>query len=269
MPNAVSTTAYNADNQLTQWGTATPTYDANGNTLSDGTNTYVWNARNQLASMNLTGESFQYDPFGRRVAKTILGTMANYLYDGPNPVQELSGATPTANLLMGGIDQRFTRTDSTGTANFMTDALGSTLSLTNSSGSTLAQYTYEPFGNTTATGSSTSTYQYTGRENDGTGLYFYRARYYNPSLQRFVSEDPIGFGGGQANLYAYVGNSPVNMIDPTGRDGVSCVTAYGPGICDTVTLPPPPPPCMAGRKCGDPPTPPPPPDDPPTVSPGT
>jgi RHS repeat-associated protein len=107
-----------------------------------------------------------------------------------------------------------------------------------------------------------------GRENDGTGLYFYRARYYDPTLQRFISEDPIGFGGGQANLYAYVGNSPLNMIDPTGREGVSCVTAYGPGICDTVTLPPPPPPCMAGRKCGDPPTPPPP-DDPPTVGPGT
>jgi len=56
---------------------ATPTYDANGNTLSDGTNTHVWNERNQLASMNLTSESFQYDPLGRRVAKTILGTTMN------------------------------------------------------------------------------------------------------------------------------------------------------------------------------------------------
>ena len=216
LPNAISTTAYNADNQLTQWGTATPTYDANGNTLSDGTNTYVWNARNQLASMNLTGESFAYDPFGRRASKTILSTTTNYLYDGPNPVQELSGTTPTANMLTGGVDEYFTRTDSTGTANFLTDALGSTVALTNSTGGTLASYTYEPFGNTTVSGSSTNSYQYTGRENDGTGVYFYRNRYYLPTLQRFIAEDPIGLRGGDVNLYAYVGNDPIDLLDPTG-----------------------------------------------------
>ena len=81
----------------------------------------------------------------------------------------------TANLLTGGIDQVFTRTDSSGTANFLTDALGSTLELTNSTGSTLAQYEYEPFGNTFVTsGSSANSYEYTGRENDGTGIYYYR-----------------------------------------------------------------------------------------------
>ncbi len=53
-------------------------------------------------------------------------------------------------------------------------------------------------------------YQYTGRENDATGLYFHRARYYNPSFQRFISEDPIGMGGG-INLYAYVGNNPISF----------------------------------------------------------
>ena len=59
--------------------------------------------------------------------------------------------------------------------------------------------------------------QFTGRENDGTGLYYYRARYYSPSLQRFISEDPIGMGGGDLNLYAYVGNSPTNATDPNGE----------------------------------------------------
>ncbi len=66
---------------------------------------------------------------------------------------------------------------------------------------------------------STNTYQYTGRENDGTGLYFYRARYYSPTLQRFISEDPLGFRGGDANLYAYVWNSPSNFFDPIGEWG--------------------------------------------------
>lgn len=178
LPNAVSTTAYDAANELTQWGTATPTYDANGNMLSDGTNTYVWDSRNHLASMNSGADTFQYGPFGRRLGKTtILGTI-NYLYDAVNPVQELSGTTPTANMLTGlGVDEYFTRTDSSGTGSVLTDALGSTVELTDNSGNSLAQYTYEPFGNTTATGTSSNPYQYTGRQNDGNGLYYYRARY--------------------------------------------------------------------------------------------
>jgi RHS repeat-associated protein len=216
LPNAITTTAYDAANELTQWGTATPTYDSNGNLLSDGTNSYVWTARNQLASMNLGGASFQYDPLGRRVAKTIIGTTTNYLYDGANPLQELAGTTPTANLLTGmGADEYYTRTDSSGTANFLTDALGSTLALTNGSGSALASYTYEPFGKTTISGTSASTYQYTGRENDGTGVYFYRARYYSPTFQRFIDEDPVGFRGGM-NKYAYALANPMDNRDPSG-----------------------------------------------------
>jgi RHS repeat-associated protein len=78
------------------------------------------------------------------------------------------------------------------------------------------EYTYEPFGNTTTSGAaSTNPSQYTGRENDGTGLYYYRARYYHPGLQRFISQDPIGFRSG-INLYAYVQNDPINFLDPAG-----------------------------------------------------
>jgi RHS repeat-associated protein len=97
----------------------------------------------------------------------------------------------------------------------LSDALGSTEVLTDNSGSTLAQYTFEPFGKTTISGSSASSYQFTGRENDGTGVYYYRARYYNPTLQRFVSEDPAGLAGGN-NFYAYVGDGPSVFTDPTG-----------------------------------------------------
>jgi RHS repeat-associated protein len=218
LPAAISTTAYNANNQLTTWGTASLYYDANGNMTSDGTNSYTWNARNQLASMNFSNVSFQYDGHGRRTGKTISGATTNYLYDGANTVQELSGTTVTANLLSGGIDEVLMRTDSNGAANFLTDALGSTIALTNSSGSTLASYAYEPFGNTTVTsGSSANSYQYTGRENNGTGVYFNRGRYYSPTLQRFVSEDPIGIAGG-INLYAYAGNDPIDFSDPFGHD---------------------------------------------------
>jgi RHS repeat-associated protein len=80
------------------------------------------------------------------------------------------------------------------------------------------QYSYEPFGKTTTTGSADSnSFQFTGRESDGpTGLDYYRARYYRPDLQRFISEDPVGFAGGDADLYAYVGNAPIDYIDPSG-----------------------------------------------------
>lgn len=95
-----------------------------------------------------------------------------------------------------GIDQQLSRTDSAGARYPLTDALGSVIALADSIGTLQTQYTYEPFGKTTVTGSSSANnYRYTGREDDGTGLYFYRARYYSPSLQRFISEDPIGFGG--------------------------------------------------------------------------
>ncbi len=82
------------------------------------------------------------------------------------------------------------------------------------------QYTYQPFGMPTASGSaSTNPYQFTGREFDssnqyGENLYYLRGRYYDPVLQRFISPDPLGFGGGDTNLYAYVHNDPVNLIDP-------------------------------------------------------
>jgi len=145
-----------------------------------------------------------------------LGT-TNYLYDGLNPIQELAGTTPTANLLVGGIDEYFQRTDSNGPANFLTDALGNTLALTDPAGNTVAQYTYEPFGNTTITGTSANPYQYTGRENDAPGAYFYRNRYYSATFQRFISEDPIGIAGG-INLYGYTGNNPVSFRDPFGTD---------------------------------------------------
>jgi len=103
---------------------------------------------------------------------------------------------------------------------FLTDTLGNTVATTDATGAAATQYTYEPFGNATSTGpTSSNALQYTGRENDGTGLYFYRTRYYSPRLQRFISQDPIGFAGGDINLYAYIFNSPTNYFDPTGQFG--------------------------------------------------
>ncbi len=219
LPQAVTSASYNAANQQTAFAGQSLTYDLNGNLTSDGTNTYTWNARNQLALISgSTTASFSYDAFGRRVTRTLNATTTTYFYDGHNIVQELSGTTPVANLLNGGIDEVFSRSESTGTLAPFVDGLGSTIGLSNSSGAVQTQYTYEPFGKTSASGTaSTNPSQFTGRENDGTGVYYYRARYYSPSLQRFVSEDPIGLLGG-INLYAYVDNDPIRYRDPYGLD---------------------------------------------------
>ncbi len=212
LPQALSSATYDAANELTKWGGTKLSYDADGNLTSDGTNSYTWDARNQLASINSGAYSFEYDAFGRRIGDSGTG----YLYDGPNVIQEVAGGSPIASRLTGGVDEFFSLSNSNGTFYPLTDALGSTIALTDSTGAVQTQYTYEPFGNTTVSGPAEgNSFEYTGRENDGTGLYYYRARYYSPVYQRFISEDPMGLGGG-FNLYAYVGNEPVELQDAFG-----------------------------------------------------
>ncbi len=219
LPQAVAGATYDAANRITAWAGQPLSYDANGNLASDGLTSYAWNARNQLASLSgAASGSFAYDAHGRRRTRTT-GGATSYLYDGANAAQELVGGSPTANVLTGGVDEVFQRTESAGTSAVLTDALGSTVALVDGAGAVQTQYTYEPFGATTSSGAaSTNPAQYTGRENDGTGLYYYRARYYNPTLGRFTSEDPLGFGGGDVNVQAYVSDRPTVLRDPSGLD---------------------------------------------------
>ena len=220
LPTALTANAvYDNNNRLTSWNGTAITYDNNGNMLSDGSRTFTWDARDRLTSISGGATaSFTYDALGRRTSKTVSGTTTKFVYDGLNPVQERNSSNAvTANLLTGGLDQYFSRTVGATQRVFMTDALGSTVALTDSSQAVQTSYTYEPFGRTTQTGAAdTSSFKYTGREDDGTGLYYYRARYYNPVLQRFVSEDPIGLSGG-INAYSYAINNPLSYVDPTGK----------------------------------------------------
>jgi RHS repeat-associated protein len=201
----VTGATYDAANQQVSFNGQPLTFDLNGNLTGDGTNTYTWNARDELVAINGTGltASFLYDGTGRRQRKTLDGAQTEFLYDGMNPVQE-TRASGTAALLTGlEIDSHLLRTDAVGTVALLADALGSTVALTDATGTETTSYTFEPFGTTTPSGAaSDNAFQYTGRENDGTGLYYYRARYYHPQLQRFTAEDRSGplHGWGRQSL---------------------------------------------------------------------
>jgi RHS repeat-associated protein len=95
------------------------------------------------------------------------------------------------------------------------------IALTDANQQSQTQYRYQPYGVTTLAGAAdVNSQQYTGRENDGTGVYYYRNRYYSPQTGRFISEDPTGWASGQTNAYAYVNGNPVQLSDPFGLQGV-------------------------------------------------
>jgi len=214
---SVSATTVDANNRLTKWGGQALTYDANGNLTYDGVNTYSWDERNHLVGISgAVTASFTYDSFGRRVSKTVSGAQTNFLYDGASMVQTQSGSS-TVSLLNGlGIDELYASLSSTQQLYLLADGIGSTIALTDATQAIKSSYAYDAYGNSSLTGTLSTSEQYTGRENDGTGLYFYRARYYSSKYGRFISEDPIGWGSGQTNGYAYVGGDPVRRTDPSG-----------------------------------------------------
>lgn len=100
------------------------------------------------------------------------------------------------------------------------NATGSTVAMTDSSQTMVNKYAYDPFGKVTNQEEAIPRpFKFVGQYGvmtEPNGFYYMRARYYDPNVGRFISEDPIGFEGGDVNLYAYVGNNPVNLIDPLG-----------------------------------------------------
>jgi len=198
------------------------TYDANGSlsTKTDGTSTwnYTWDAEDRLIQVARDGSTlatFAYDAFGRRVRKVAGGVTTSYTYDGADIVRESRGGDLLKYVHGPGIDEPLA-VDAGGTRSyFHADGLGSIVATTDSSGNVTSRRQYDAWGNLEV-GADQPGYAFTGREWDPeTGLYYYRARYYDPKIGRFISEDPIGFAGGP-NAYAYVGNLPTSAVDPLG-----------------------------------------------------
>jgi RHS repeat-associated protein len=227
---------YDVSNRLTSAPSVTYGYDPNGSmtTKTSGANqtAYTWDIENRLSSVTLPSNGgtvgFRYDPLGRRIQKTLAnGDAKNYLYDGANIIAELdSTGTVLASYTQGaGVDEPLAIRRGGLVAYYHADGLGSITSLTNVNAQTVASYTYDSFGNTTATEGIFNPYRYTGREQDPeTGLYYYRARYYDPTIGRFISEDPFRFWGG-IDFYKYVDNDPNDHKDSLGLCGDNCKDA--------------------------------------------
>jgi RHS repeat-associated protein len=218
--------AYGAGNRMLTHNGESLEYDLNGNLIQKGDVIFAWDARNRLVGVMGPGveATFKYDAFNRRIEKTINGRTIRYLYDGWDVAQEIEGGMVTANYVRTlNIDEHLARIGYDDTVRYYhADALGSIIALTDGEGVVKTQYNYTPFGQPEVNGdASENPFMFTGREwDEGTGLYYYRLRYQSPMLGRFISEDPIGLAGG-INMYAYVGNSPLNWRDSHGLSHVS------------------------------------------------
>src|SRR5579863_9205385 len=219
---------FNADDEL-----ASETYDQNGNVTASGGKTFGYDWQNQLISMTASGTSASlvYDAFGNRVSKTVGGVTTKYLVDEMNPTgypqvfDELVGGAVTRTYTYG--LQRISeeqQISSSWTPSFYGyDGGGTVRQLTNIAGAVTDSYEFDAFGNLVAsTGTTPNAYLYRGEQYDpDLGLYYLRARYYNPITGRFMSRDPEdGKRTDPKTLhkYLYAGGDPVNAKDPTGRD---------------------------------------------------
>ncbi|MBI3377424.1 MAG: RHS repeat protein [Nitrospirae bacterium] len=233
--NRANTTVDTA-NRLLEDAAYLYTYDANGNLIrkvrktNGETTTFSYDFENRLIQL-LTPNSqlitYTYDPFGRRLEKNVNGTIKSYLYDNEDILAEYdgSGVLTTKYTHGPGIDEPLAMERAGQSYYYHADGLGSIKTITDSTGKVVQKYEYNSFGRITYQLSQTfiQPYTFTGREFDPeTGLYYYRGRYYYPSRGRFISKDPIGFGGGDVNLYRYVGNNPVNFVDPEGLAASQC-----------------------------------------------
>jgi len=233
-------------------GAADFTYDANGNmTGRTGSAFYAWDHLNRLTANH--GTSYTYDYLNRRISATTNGVTTNYVPLGLNTIRERTGTTVRDYIFAPGIDEPLAKIENGNVTNYSIDGLGSVVAETDNSGTILNQYAYDWWGGAAG---PTPLFGYTGRESAAGGLWFLRARYYDPSIGRFISEDPlprllrarglrdpsdpVAFAASltsevnsvqdvrtddllfSRDVYAYSNNSPINYRDPTGLQPYRC-----------------------------------------------
>lgn len=243
---------HNNLNQLVSGSGYTYTYDVRGNrtakTGTEGTTRYRYDAENRLIRIDFAQDGYAeyaYDPFWRRIQKRVVSaqnqeTIRRYVYDREDILFELDGNNQVLTRFLHGpgIDEPLAFTRNGQTYRYHADVLGSIVAITDQNRNIVQRYTYDAYGNLTAANPDfQQPYAYTGREYDEeSGLYYYRARYYDPAVGRFITADPRGINehvqGYRAGLragvmnrpplelnpYRYVRNNPLRWRDPLGLD---------------------------------------------------
>jgi RHS repeat-associated protein len=239
--------AHNTNNQLTSYDSITFTYDKNGNLTrktQNGTDitTYTFDYENRITRIDYPDETcsaYKYDSLGRRIEKRDRsGNVSRYVYDGQNFVAEYDGS----NILMAsyvqglGIDNPISMYRGGDVYWYHADALGSIHQMTGATQAVSRSYDYSAFGNIISeTGTLTNPFTYTAREYDSdSGLYYYRARYYDAGVGRFLSRDPVSQDE-NPNHYIYASGNPLNYFDPMGLSAVSGPIECA-NKCDRITM---------------------------------
>lgn len=218
--------SFNADDEL-----ASESYDQNGNVLATSGKTFAYDSQNELISMGGT-VALAYDADGNRVSKSVSGVATKYLVDDLNPtgypqvVDELTNGAVTRTYSYGlqRIDEDQVISNTWTPSFYGYDGGGNVRQLTSAAGAAVTDsYEYDAFGNALIhNGSTPNNFLYRGEQYDSDlGLYYLRARYYNPLTGRFMSRDPEDgnpINPATLHKYIYAGSDPVKYVDPTGRD---------------------------------------------------